>query len=167
MSLCATVALAATGAGGCTALATGPSWAGTSLAESAPRRFAEEEQELQAQIALAAKTPKQIGAKHILIMHNASERKPEGVTRTRDEARARANECLAKIRGGADFDKLVGEYSDEPGAADRKDGPGYLGVFEKERMVPQFADAAFALEVGEVSEVVETPFGFHIIQRTE
>lgn len=169
LSLCVTLALvgASSLANGCTALATGPSWAGTSLAEHAPQRFAEQEQELQQRIAEAAKTPQTIGAKHILVMHAQSERKPEGIVRSREEARARARECLAKIRGGADFDKMVAEYSDEPGAAERQDGAGYLGVFEKERMVPQFADAAFALEVGQVSEVVETPFGFHIIQRTE
>lgn len=152
---------------GCTALATGPSWAGTSLAESSHQRFAAEDRILQAQAQEAARSPKSIGAKHILVMHVDSERKPEGVSRSRDQARARAQECLAKIRAGASFDVMVTECSDEPGAADRKEGPGFLGVFGKDRMVPAFADAAFALDVGEISEVVETPFGFHIIERTE
>lgn len=111
-----------------------------------------------------AAEPKRIGAKHILVMHDQSERKPDAVHRTMGDALIRARECLARIRAGADFDDLVGEFSDEPGAADRH---GDLGTFEKQVMIEPFAQAAFALEVGQVSDVVETPFGYHIIKRTE
>ena len=97
-------------------------------------------------------------------MHARSKSKPESVTRTREEARARADEALRKIRGGAAFEEIVKQYSDEPGSAERS---GDLGTFERGQMVKAFADAAFALKVGEVSEIVETPFGFHIIKRTE
>ena len=59
---------------------------------------------------------------------------------------------------------MVKQYTDEPGGAERS---GDLGTFERGTMVKPFADAAFGLKVGEVSEVVETKYGFHIIRRTE
>jgi len=163
-TLVATVLLATTAAAGCTSLATGPSWTGGGLAQSAPRRVAEEEARLEKERADREKETQTVGAKHVLVMHVDSERKPQGITRTRDDARKRADECLAKIRAGAGFDETVVECSDEPGAAKRG---GDLGVFERRAMVPEFADAAFALKVGDVSGVVESPFGFHIIKRTE
>ena len=110
-----------------------------------------------------ASEPEEIGARHILVMHAQSQHKPESVQRTREQAHARAQECLRKLRAAGDFVKLVKEYSDEPGAVERG---GDLGVFKRDTMVKDFADAAFALKVGEVSEVVETGFGYHIIKRT-
>jgi len=148
----------------CTTLATSPDWVGGGLAVSAPIREAEEEAELDRERRTIASQPKQIGARHILVMHKASKSKPENVTRTRDEAKQRAQKALLEIRGGLAFEQAVAQYSDEPGAAERG---GDLGMFERHIMVKQFSDAAFALKVGEVSEVVETPFGFHIIKRTE
>ncbi len=149
---------------GCTSLTTGPSWTGGGLAYSAPRRYAAEEARLVKEKEERERDTATIGAKHVLVMHDRSERKPEGITRNRDEAKKRADECLAKIRGGTDFDEVVVECSDEPGAAKRG---GDLGTFQRRAMVKEFADAAFGLRVGEVSDVVESPFGFHIIKRTE
>jgi parvulin-like peptidyl-prolyl isomerase len=149
---------------GCGPLATSPAWVGGGLAVTQPIREAEEEARVDAEAEALAKQPKEIGARHVLVMHAESQRKPEGVDRTRAEARKRAEECLLKLRSGADFGAMVKEYSDEPGAAERG---GDLGVFERNSMVKGFADAAFSLRVGEVSEIVETPFGFHIIKRTE
>lgn len=148
----------------CATLATSPDWVGGGLAVSAPIRDAEEDAAYERERRLIASQPKQIGARHILIMHKGSKSKPDNVTRTREEARARAQEALVKIRGGASFEEMVARYSDEPGAAERS---GDLGVFERHIMVKPFSDAAFSLRVGEISEVVETPFGFHIIKRTE
>ncbi len=110
--------------------------------------------------------PDEVGAQHLLVMHKDSQRVPPAITRTKDEARARANDALAKIKGGKSFDDAVREFSDEPGAKDRKP-PGTLGTFKKAAMVAAFSDAAFRLKVGELSGVVETPFGFHIIKRTK
>jgi peptidyl-prolyl cis-trans isomerase NIMA-interacting 1 len=148
----------------CGTLATSPSWVGGGLAVSAPVRAAEEDAVQQREREVVAKQPSEIGARHILVMHAGSKSKPDTIHRTREEARARAQEALLKIRGGASFDQAVAEYSDEPGAADRG---GDLGVFDRTVMVKTFADAAFSLKIGEVSEIVETPFGFHIIKRTE
>ena len=160
----AALTVAAAPLAGCTSLSTGPAWTGGGLAYSAPRRVAEEEARLAKERAEREKQSQTIGAKHVLVMHDKSERKPPNITRSREEARKRAEECLAKIRGGAEFDQVVVECSDEPGAGKRG---GDLGVFERRAMVPEFADAAFALQVGQVSGVVESPFGFHIIKRTQ
>ncbi len=70
----------------------------------------------------------------------------------------------ARAQGGADFDEVVAEYSDEPGAATRG---GMLGAVAREEVAPEFAAAAFRLEMNGVSYVVQTKFGFHIIMRTD
>jgi parvulin-like peptidyl-prolyl isomerase len=149
---------------GCTALATTPRWVGGGLSVEAPARIAAEEAKEERDRRILASQPKQVGARHLLVMHAESIQKPDSVTRTREEAQRRAQEALLKIRGGAPFEEVVKEYTDEPGGAERN---GDLGVFDRATMVKPFADAAFALKVGEVSEVVETKYGFHVIKRTE
>jgi len=104
------------------------------------------------------------GAKHLLVMYQGSRRAAPSVTRTRDEAKARALEALQKARAGMRFEDVVVMYSDEPGAASRG---GDLGRFPKGAMVPEFQVAVEALKPGELSAVVETPFGFHVILRTQ
>ncbi len=79
----------------------------------------------------------------------------------KQQARQKANEVLEKIRQGADFAELAREHSDDPGSAEKG---GDLGWFGHRGRTKEFADAAFALQPGEVSDVVETPFGFHIIK---
>ncbi len=109
--------------------------------------------------------PTEIAARHVLVSYLGARRAAEEITRTQDEARARAEEVVELARASlADWNNLVGEYSDEP----RQPGApttGDLGTFGRGRMVPAFERAAFALEVGEVSEVVESPFGYHVIYR--
>ncbi len=157
-------ALLATGATACGTLATSPAWVGGGLEVEAPRREAEEEATAERERQIIARQPTEIGARHILVMHAQSKSKPPSVTRSRDQARARAEQVVAKIGRGASFEELVNEYSDEPGSAERK---GDLGLFDRAQMVKPFADAAFSLQVGQVSGIVETPFGFHVIKRTE
>jgi len=105
-----------------------------------------------------------ISAAHILIMHKDSQRVPPDITRTKEQALALAKEIAAKARSkNADFAALAEEYSDGPS------GPrgGDLGSFAPERMVKPFSDATLKLAVGEVSDPVETAFGYHIIRRQE
>lgn len=73
-------------------------------------------------------------------------------------------EVLAKIRGGEDFSKLAMEVSEDPGSKQRG---GDLGFFDRRRMVQTFDSVAFSLKTGEVSEIVRTPFGWHLIKLLE
>lgn len=108
--------------------------------------------------------PAKIGAKHVLVKYTGAKKAPPSVTRTREEACLRAEEARAKLEQGMSFGDVVKAYSEEPGAATRE---GSLGPVERSQVVPSFADAAFELHAGEVSHVVETDFGFHVILRTE
>jgi parvulin-like peptidyl-prolyl isomerase len=102
-----------------------------------------------------------IHAAHILLMYKGVQRAPATVTRTKEEANKHIKELLKKINDGADFAELARLYSDCPSSQ----RGGDLGNFQRGAMVKPFEDAAFALKVGEVSDVVETQFGFHIIKR--
>jgi NIMA-interacting peptidyl-prolyl cis-trans isomerase 1 len=106
----------------------------------------------------------EIAAQHILVAYRGAERAPAGVTRTKAQARTRASEVLAKAKAGEDFSALVAQYSDDPGAKERL---GSLGKFSRGKMDKAFSDAAFQLRVDEVSDVVETRFGFHVIKRNQ
>jgi len=107
--------------------------------------------------------PEEIAARHILVAYAGSPQPVGDATRTEAEARARAEEALAKARQpDADWNALAAEYTDEPGS-DRTGGD--LGTFGRGRMVRAFENAAFKLEVDEISDVVQSPFGFHVIQR--
>jgi len=77
------------------------------------------------------------------------------------ETEAEAKAALERVKKGEDFAKVAGELSKDSGSG--KEG-GDLGWFERERMVPEFAEAAFKLEKGQVSEPVKSQFGFHIIK---
>jgi peptidyl-prolyl cis-trans isomerase NIMA-interacting 1 len=111
-----------------------------------------------------AVVPSKISARHVLIQWMGSDRAGKQVLRTREQALAVAQEVLKKAKAGDDLGRLAVEYSDEPNANTRG---GSLGRFGKGQMVGAFEAVAFKLGVGEISDVVETGFGFHIIQRTE
>jgi parvulin-like peptidyl-prolyl isomerase len=103
----------------------------------------------------------QIRASHILVAYKGAHGSST-TPRTKEQAKRRAEEIAKKARGGAAFAALAKQYSDDPGSGPRG---GNLGSFARLQMVKPFADAAFALSPNEVSGVVESEFGFHIIKR--
>lgn len=116
-----------------------------------------DEEELRA--AYARSPEPELVVRHLVVL---SERwRPES---HRDSARARAREALRRVRSGASFEAIAAEYSDEPGAADRG---GLLTPGREGSWVPEFWAAASALRLGEVSDVVETEYGFHVIRLEE
>lgn len=110
----------------------------------------------------SADAPTRIAAQHVLIGYKGT--KVGTATRTKEEARKLAEEVHKKAVDGEDFAKLAQEYSDDPASKERL---GSVGTFDRDGMVKPFSDAAFALKVGEISPVVETYFGFHIIKRNQ
>lgn len=97
----------------------------------------------------------EISARHILL------RTPTDATDAqRDSVRQDAEALRARAAAGESFDALAREHSQDPGSAVRG---GDLGFFSRGRMVQPFEEAAFQLQPGEISPVVETPFGFHVI----
>ncbi len=107
-----------------------------------------------------ALTMSQVRASHILLMYTGSERST--ATRTKDEAQTQIQSLKQQIDGGADFGDLAKQHSDCPSG---KRG-GDLGNFGRGQMVKAFEETTFGMDVGKVSDVVETPFGYHIIKRT-
>ena len=108
--------------------------------------------------------PEEVQASHILISYKGADRADADITRSKDEAKAEA-ERIRKlvVEDGQDFAEMAKEYSDGPSSTKGGD----LGKFKFEVMAKPFSEAAFALGVDEVSDVVETGFGFHVIRRTE
>lgn len=101
----------------------------------------------------------EIVARHVVVTWAGAWR--SGATRTRDQARARIEAAAAELAGGADFAAVAAKYSDDATAG----AGGDLGVIAPGQLVPAFEDAAFALQPGQRSAVVETPYGFHLIER--
>jgi peptidyl-prolyl cis-trans isomerase D len=100
-------------------------------------------------------TPEEVHARHILLN-----------TTGKDEAavRKQAEGILAQVKGGADFAALAQKVSEDEGS---KVNGGDLGFFGRGRMVPEFENAAFSMEPGQISDLVKSQFGFHIIKVEE
>jgi peptidyl-prolyl cis-trans isomerase C len=80
------------------------------------------------------------------------------------ESEDEAKKALARVKGGEDFGKVAGELSKDPGS---KTEGGDLGFFTQERMVQPFAEAAFKLNAGQISDPVKSQFGWHVIKVEE
>lgn len=108
---------------------------------------------------LSRSTAEQVRARHILVAvdKNAS-------MNDKAEALKKIKKVQQELKSGGDFEELAKKYSDDPGSKNRG---GDLGFFSKGDMVPEFEKAAFSLGVGEVSEPVQTDFGYHIIKVEE
>jgi len=111
----------------------------------------------------AAPTGETATASHILIRYAGAARTGPEITRTKDDARKLAQKVDKKAKSkGTDFAKLADEFTEDPSGKGRG---GKLGTFPKGTMVPEFDKPLFEMKPGDVSDVVETGFGFHIIKR--
>lgn len=102
--------------------------------------------------------PEQVRASHILIKTEASD-----TAEVKAAAKAKAETLAKQAQDGADFATLAQENSDCPS----KENGGDLNFFSKDRMVPEFSEAAYNMSVGDISGVVETQFGYHVIKVTD
>jgi foldase protein PrsA len=80
-----------------------------------------------------------------------------------EEIENKAKEVLKSIRDGADFDELMNKYGEDPGAKEMPEGY----TFGKGEMVKEFEESAFSMKAGEVSDLVKTVYGYHIIKVVE
>lgn len=102
----------------------------------------------------------EVKASHILIS-TVDENGKELSEAKKKEAKKKAEEVLKKAKSGEEFSQLAKEYSDDTGSAANG---GDLGYFTKGQMVEPFEKAAFSLKVGQISDIVESQFGYHIIK---
>ena len=108
--------------------------------------------------------PEEVQASHILISFQGADRADADISRSKEEAKAEAERIRTLIvDDGKDFAEMAKEHSDGPSSTKGGD----LGKFKFDVMAKPFSEAAFALGIDEVSEVVETGFGFHVIKRTK
>ncbi len=103
--------------------------------------------------------PERIKARHILI----AVEDPASAD-SKKAAREKAEKILARVRAGEDFAELAKKYSDDPGSREKG---GDLGFFSRGQMIEPFEKAAFSLKVGEISGLVESPFGYQLIKVAE
>lgn len=104
----------------------------------------------------------QVTARHILVAFKGSPAAQPGKKElTEDEAKAKAEDLRKQLAAGADFAELAKKESDDTGSGSRG---GDLGTFGHGQMVPEFEAAAFETKVGELSPVVKTQYGFHILK---
>jgi peptidyl-prolyl cis-trans isomerase C len=97
----------------------------------------------------------EVRARHILIRAPANDEKAS------KEAEDKIKAVIVRLKAGEDFAKVAAEVTEDPSG---KTNGGDLGYFTKEQMVPEFADVAFSLDKGKISDPVKTQFGWHVIE---
>ncbi len=107
------------------------------------------------------KTPEQVKVSHILIKTPTPGSDGKVDDKAVAEAQHRAEDLLKQVKGGANFEELAKKYSEDPGSA--KQG-GSLGWIGRGQTVPEFEKAAFSLPKGQISDLVKSSYGFHIIR---
>jgi len=105
------------------------------------------------------KQPEQVRASHILVMSDKNATPEENAAKKKQ-----IDAAAARVKKGEDFATVAKEVSEDPGS---KESGGDLNYFDRTRMVPEFAEAAFKLDKNGVSEVVRTQYGYHIIKVTD
>ena len=110
---------------------------------------------IRSEVTITPDDLREVRARHILVMPRSNDEKGDFA------ARVKAEELLSRIKKGESFSSLASKYSDDTGSA--KTG-GDLGFFTTGAMVPEFDRAAFSLKPGEVSNIVKTSYGYHIIK---
>lgn len=121
-----------------------------------------------AELALDEETTARVAAErrsiaHILVRYRGAERAPSSVTRSQEEAEARAREVLARV-GDEDFAAVALEMSDDTANADHG---GEMGSLERGLLPEALDDALFSMEIEEVRGPIESPLGFHVIRRMQ
>ena len=107
------------------------------------------------------RVPEQVTVSHILIKTPTLGSDGKGDEKAVETAKAKAEDILRQLRAGANFAELAKKYSEDPGSA--KNG-GSLGPIQRGRTVPEFEKVAFSLPQGQISDLVKTTYGFHIIR---
>lgn len=113
------------------------------------------EDELRQAYAAESTGDKTASVRHILLMTQGKTEAEKAAAKTKIE------DILAQAKAGADFAELAKTYSEDPGS---KDNGGLYENFPRGQMVKPFEDAAFSVPVGQISGVIETPYGYHILQ---
>lgn len=121
------------------------------------------DEQIKAQYESKKSEYEEASARHILIAFEGSPAAREGRSRTDPEAKALAEKLRADIVAGADFAEIARTESDDTFSGEKG---GDLGSFGRGQMVPEFEEAVFGGEVGKVSDVVRTQFGYHVIEVT-
>ncbi len=107
--------------------------------------------------------PEKVKAKHILFLTKDQYTNENYDEQKKAEIKKKAEEVLAQIKTGADFNELMNKYTEDPGIVNYPDGY----TFARGEMVQEFEDKAFSMKIGEFSDLVETDYGYHIIKLEE
>jgi peptidyl-prolyl cis-trans isomerase C len=135
-----------------------PEWAGKiNITEEDTKKYYDENERRYS-------TPEQVRASHILITPEEFADPNTDPNQAKEKALAKAKDLLKQVREEADFAELAKANSKDPVSAARG---GDLNFFARGRMVAPFEKAAFEMEVGQISDIVETQFGYHIIKVTD